>query len=57
VLLAAEQGATDAQHDQYLSSSAGDSGSSLALQRLPPAKGFIEALYSFWYKGNQLITV
>lgn len=50
VLLTAEQGAAS-DHDQYLSSSAGDSGSSLALKRLPPAKGFIEAIYTFWYKG------
>lgn len=51
VLLAAEQDG-GVQHDQYLSASRGDSGSSLALQRLPPAKGFIEAIYTFWYKNK-----
>jgi hypothetical protein len=51
VLLSVEQD-RKSQHDQYLSSSSGDSGSSLALQRLPPAKGFIEMIYTFWYKDK-----
>jgi hypothetical protein len=51
VLLEAEQDST-AQHDQYLSGSSGVSGSSLALQRLPAAKGFIEMIYTFWYKDK-----
>lgn len=51
VLLAVEQDA-EAQHDEYLSSSSGSSGTSLALQRLPPAKGLIEAVYTFWYKDK-----
>lgn len=51
VLLNVEQDSST-KHDQYLSSSSGESGSSLALQRLPPAKGFIEMIYTFWYKDK-----
>jgi hypothetical protein len=51
VLLEAEQDST-AQHDQYLSGTSGGSGSSLALQRLPAAKGIIEMIYTFWYKDK-----
>jgi hypothetical protein len=51
VLLSVEQDAAT-KHDQYISSSSGGSGTSLALQRLPPAKGFIEAVYTFWYKDK-----
>jgi hypothetical protein len=51
VLLSVEQDGST-QHDQYISSSSGETGSSLALQRLPPAKGFIEMIYTFWYKDK-----
>jgi hypothetical protein len=51
VLLNVEQDSST-KHDQYLSSSSGESGSSLALQRLPPAKGFIDMMYTFWYKDK-----
>jgi len=30
----------------------GISSGSLALKRLPPAKGLLEAFYTFWYKGK-----
>jgi hypothetical protein len=39
-------------HTRKAKSSSSSSSSSLVLQRLPPAKGFLEAFYAFWYKGR-----
>jgi hypothetical protein len=48
----APAGTASSSKDSSSSGSSSSSRNSLALQRLPPAKGFLEAFYAFWYKGK-----
>jgi hypothetical protein len=50
--LSAPKYSATAAADAPAGTSSSSSSNSLALQRLPPAKGFVEAFYAFWYKGK-----